>query len=78
VLRRIGRQIFRAMRRFGENRIACEMGFTFSGSELKFDSTDGILCARKISIVEILSVVRNAHHAGRQTPLFHYALILVL
>jgi hypothetical protein len=31
------------MHRFGENRIACEMGFTFSGSELKFDSTDGVL-----------------------------------
>jgi len=35
------------MHRFGENRIACEMGFTVSGSELKFVSTDGILYVRK-------------------------------
>jgi len=41
------RQIFRAIHRFGENRIACEMGFTVDGSELKFDSTDGILYVRK-------------------------------
>jgi hypothetical protein len=47
MLRRVGRQIFRAKHRFGENRIVCEMGFTFSGSELKFDSTDGILYVRK-------------------------------
>jgi hypothetical protein len=66
------------MHRFGENRIACEMGFTFSGSELKFDFTDGILYGGKKSIVEILSVVRKAQHAGRQTQLFHYALIFEL
>jgi hypothetical protein len=40
--RHVGRQTFRAMHRCGENRfIACEMDFTFSGSEPKLDSTIG-------------------------------------
>jgi hypothetical protein len=43
----------------------------------KIPPTAFCMCA-KTNIVEILSVIRKAQHSGRQTHLFHYALIFVL